>query len=271
MLELKNINDKEKMMKYYRTSDMLNLLYFFPNLSVIKDIVIVESVEDYEKNREYLETFEQNRVDTLKGLYSELIIENDGKKNSFYETIKRVKEKDSNGVLVLFNIKTDISERYERYAGISVGVDLGKCVMIDAVSKGFDGREVSKSISTHERYYIPWFDLRKLSVDNFKNYQTFQINNKDYKMSREERIEFLKSIGLNPNVFSKFIPEDYQKIPDFIWLSVIRNLIKELEKNEEILYNYDFTSFAISGHTEGKIFAPWQMFDKTRYTLLKRR
>ena len=33
---------------------------------------------------------------------------------------------------------------YERWAGISVGVDLGQDVIIDAVSKGFDGREVSK-------------------------------------------------------------------------------------------------------------------------------
>lgn len=41
-------------------------------------------------------------------------------------------------------------------AEISVGVDLGQDVIIDAVSKGFDGREVSKSICTHERYFIPW-------------------------------------------------------------------------------------------------------------------
>ena len=40
-------------------------------------------------------------------------------------------------------------------AGISVGVDLGQDVIIDAVSKGFDGREVSKSICNHERYFIP--------------------------------------------------------------------------------------------------------------------
>ena len=29
MLSMNNINDKQKMMEYYRTSDMLNLLYFF--------------------------------------------------------------------------------------------------------------------------------------------------------------------------------------------------------------------------------------------------
>lgn len=271
MLSANNINDKEKMMKYYRTSDMLNLKYFFPDLSPIKDLVIVENKEDYLNNKDLLDNFNQNRVDTLKGRTPILGIENSGKSNCFYDTLLKVKEKDPLGVLVLFNITSEPSERYERYAGISVGVDLGQDVIIDAVSKGFDGREVSKSICTHERYFIPWHDLRKLSVGNLKQYQTYKISNKAYQMTRLERIEFLKSIGLNPKVFSSYIPEDYQEIPDFIWLSVIKNLLKQLEKNEEILASYGFTNFAISGHTEGTEFAPWQIFDKSRYTLVKKR
>lgn len=271
MLSMNNINDRQKMMEYYRTSDMLNLLFFFPQLSPIKDLTIVESEEDYLNNKKFLDSFNQNRVDTLKGRTPILGIENSGGSNCFYDTLIKVKEKDPLGVLVLFNITGKSSERYERYAGISVGVDLGKDVIIDAVSKGFDGREVSKSICTHERYFIPWYDLRKICVDNFKQYQTYQISNADYQMTRIERIEFLKSIGLNPDVFSPYIPENYQPIPDFIWLSVIKNLLKQLEKNEDILSSCGFTNFAISGHTENNQFVPWQMFDKSRYTLVKKR
>lgn len=271
MLSMNNINDKQKMMNYYRTSDMLNLLYFFPQLSPIRDLTIVESIQDYLDNKVFLDNLNQNRVDTLKGRNPISGIENSGKSDCFYETLIKVKEKDPLGVLVLFNVASNYSERYERYAGISVGVDLGKDVIIDAVSKGFDGREVSKSICTHERYFIPWYDLRKLNINNLKEYQTYQISNEDYKNTRIERIEFLKSIGLNPNIFSSFIPQNYQKIPDFIWLSVIKNFLKQLEKNEEILENYGFTNFAISGHTEGNEFSPWQMFDKSRYTLVKKR
>ncbi len=271
MLNMNNIDDKQKMMQYYRTSDMLNLLYFFPQLSPVRDLTLVESEEDYLNNKEYLDSFAQNRVDTLKGRTPILGIENAGKRKDFYDTLIKVKEKDPLGVIVLFNTIREPTERYERWAGISVGVDLGKDVIIEAVSKGFDGREVSKSICTHERYFIPWYDLRKLSIGNFKEYQTYQISNENYQTSRMERIEFLKSIGLNPKLFAKYIPEKYQSIPDFIWLGVIRNLIKQLEKNEEILASYGFTNFAISGHTEGNDFAPWQMFDKSRYTLVKKR
>ena len=235
MLSIKNIHDQPKMMKYYRTSDMLNLLYFFPQLSPIRDLTIVESKEEYLENKDFLHHFSQNRVDTLKGRPPIVGIENSGKENVFYETLVKVKEKDPLGVLVLFNLTSKPTERYERWAGISVGVNLGISVLIEAVSRGFDGREVSKNICTHER------------------------------------INFLKSIGLEEKVFSSFIPEEYQPIPDFIWLSVIRNLLKQLEKKEDLLAQFGFTNFAISGHTEGREFAPWQMFDKNRYTLLKKK
>lgn len=104
MLSMNNINDKQKMMEYYRTSDMLNLLYFFPQLSPIRDLTIVESKEDYLNNKDLLDSFNQNRVDTLKGRTPISGIENSGKSDCFYDTLIKVKEKDLFGVLVLFNI-----------------------------------------------------------------------------------------------------------------------------------------------------------------------
>lgn len=270
MLNMKNPEDRAKMMTYYRTSDMLNLLIFFPELSPIKDIVIVESKEEYLANKDFFNTFDQNRVDTKIGRVPILGIENTGKSKDFYNALIKVKEKDPFGVLVLFNVDYPPTERYERAAGISVGVELGKAVIIDAVSKGFDGREVSKGICVHESYYIPWYDLKKISINNFKHYQIYQISNENYQITRHERIEFLKSIGLNPDIFTAYIPNTYQKIPDFIWQNIIDNLIRLLDKNESILESCGFTNFAISGHTEGQKFAPWQMFNKNRYTSIKR-
>ena len=46
MLSMNNLDDRQKMMEYYRTSDMLNLLYFFPQLSPIKDLTIIENETD---------------------------------------------------------------------------------------------------------------------------------------------------------------------------------------------------------------------------------
>ena len=219
MLSMNNINDKQKMMKYYRTSDMLNLLYFFPELSPIADLTIVEDEADYLEHRDYLDSLTENRVDTLKGRTPISGIENSGKSNCFYDTLLKVKEKDPNGVLVLFNVTTEPSQRYERWAGISVGVDLGEDVIIDAVSKGFDGREVSKSICTHERYYIPWYDLRKINIGNFKNYQIFQIDNEEYQVVMKTKKSLLNEIV-------KYIKDNHSyEVPEII--------IRELKSSNE--------------------------------------
>ena len=267
MLNMNNIDDKQKMMNYYRTSDMLNLLFFFPKLSPVKNLTIVESEEDYNTNFEELRKLDKGRIDSPKDRPMINGIEVSGL--DFLSDLVNAKKIDPNSVLVLFNLDSQYEERYEHFAGISVGINVGESVSIEAVSKGFDGREVSKSICTHERYFIPWYELRKLNIGNFKNYQTYQINDKDYQKTRNDRIKFLESVGFDEKKFSKCIPEYYQEIPKFIWQSVISNLLKQLEKNEDILISCGFKNFAISGHTEGNIFAPWQMFDKSRYAYVK--
>lgn len=265
MLSSKNKDDIKEMMNYYRTSEMLNLKRFFPNVSPIKEIVIVETLKEFIENREYLEKFDQNDVDTIKGRVAITGIQNSGKSDQFYNTFLDVKKKDDKSVLVLFNIDVTPSERYERWAGINVNVNVSDSVIIEAVSKGFDGMEVSHGICTHERYLIPWYELRDLNITNFKNYQIFKISQDEYTKTRNDRIKFLKSIGLEEKKFIGYIPEIYSDIPDFIWKDIIKNILKVLEKEEEYLLTSGFKSFVISGHTEGTRFSPWKMYDKNRY------
>ena len=111
MLSSKNKYDIKKMMNYYRTSEMLNLKFFFPTVSPIKEIVIVETPEEFRANKEYFESFDQNDVDTVKGRKAITGIQNSGKSDKFYNTLLEVKKRDSKGVLVLFNIDVSPSER----------------------------------------------------------------------------------------------------------------------------------------------------------------
>ena len=266
MLSSKNKYDIKKMMNYYRTSEMLNLKFFFPTVSPIKEIVIVETPEEFRANKEYFESFDQNDVDTVKGRKAITGIQNSGKSDKFYNTLLEVKKRDSKGVLVLFNIDVSPSERYERWAGINVNINVLENIIIEAVSKGFDGMEVSHGICTHERYLIPWYELRNINIDNFKKFQIFKISQEEYNKTRNNRIRFLNSVGLDEKKFINYIPEIYQDIPNFIWKDIIKNTLKNLEKNEELLLSSGFKSFVISGHTEGKRFAPWKMYDKNRFS-----
>lgn len=267
MLQYKNIEDREEMMQYHRAKDMIKLLLYFPELSPIVDLTIVKSLEDYEEHYEELKDLKGERNDTLITKPSMKSVEGSGKNPDIPSIFKKVKELDEDGVLILFRLNHPFSERYERYAGISLAVSVGNAIYIEAVGKGFDGREVSKGICIHERYVIPWMELRSCSISNFKNYRTYKISDKDYEKTRVDRIEFLKSIHLPIEEIEKEVPKKYEDIPDFIWQDIIGHILKKLPFMEEELMSANLLEFAISGHTEGKRFLPWQIFDKTRYDI----
>jgi hypothetical protein len=252
-----------------RTKDMINLLTFFSQVSPIKELFIIESVEDYNNNYEELKDIYAHRVDSLVSKPVITAIETNSSHQDFIKLIEQIKSIDLEGVLVMFDLSIGYSERYERYAGISIGVSVGNGVYIDAVGKGYDGREVSKNIMTHERYFIPWMSLNKCNLDNLKSFQTYLINEDDYKKSREERVNFLLTTGAKIEEINKHVPLNYEKVPDFIWEDVIKNILSKLLKMEDELLALGFSEFAISGHTEGKRFMPWGMFDKSRFILSK--
>ena len=80
MLKINNLDDIEKMRNYYRTSDMINLLIYFKELSPIRNLTIIENELDYTKNIDYIETLDSIRVDSLKGRNVITGIESTGRK-----------------------------------------------------------------------------------------------------------------------------------------------------------------------------------------------
>ena len=264
MYWLKNPKDISSILKYHRAKDMINIMKFFPGLSPVDDLAVILDEEDYLENKDKIlhltSVRNGNPVNELcmKSIPSKEI------NPDYIEVIKKIKKENQKGVLILFHLNINTSERYERYAGISLGVSLSRKIYIDAVGKGFDGREVLKGISCHERYIIPWEDIRKININNFKEYNTFFVSQDDYLKSREERINYLISCGLPLGLLDQVIPKEYQEIPKFIWLDIIVNIIKQLEKEEEFLRNAGFLEFNLSGHTEGNRFRPWQMVDDKR-------
>lgn len=264
MYWLKNDKDISSILKYHRAKDMINIMKFFPGLSHVDDLAVILDEEDYLKNQETISHLTSIRNGNPTNEPCMKSIPTKEINPDYIEVIRKIKKENSKGVLILFHLNIKPSERYERYAGISIGVSLGRKIYIDAVGKGFDGREVLKGISCHERYIIPWYDIRKININNFKEYNTFIISQEDYLKSREERFNYLISCGLSPKILEKNIPKEYQEIPKFIWLDIITNIIKQLEKEEEFLKQAGFLEFNLSGHTEGKRFRPWQMVDDKR-------
>ena len=264
MYSIKNDEDIKYILKYHIANDMVNIFKFFPDLSPIDDLAVVLNEKDYLDNKDKLINLTSIRNGNPISQHCMKSIPVKENNPDILETLKKVKAENKDGVLILFHLNVKSSERYERYAGISVGISLGNRIYIDAVGKGFDGREVLKGISCHERYSIPWVDIRRVNISNFKDYRTYLISDNDYQESRKERIDYLESCGISKDVLELNIPNNYKEIPNFIWLDIIKNIIKVLEKSEDLLRSSNFLEFNLSGHTEEDRFRPWQMVSSKR-------
>ncbi len=264
MYSIKNKNDIQYILKYHRANDMVNILRFFEDLSPIDDLAVILDEKDYIKNRDKLTNLTSIRNGNPITQYCMKSIPVKEKNPDILEVMRKVKKENKDGVLILFHLNTEVTERYERYAGISVAISLGRNIYIEAVGRGFDGREVLKGISCHERYSIPWSDIMCINTNNFYDYRTFLITDYEYLRSRDERINYLISCGIDKNILEENIPKTYTEIPDFIWSDIIKNIIKVLVKEEDYLRSNGFEEFNLSGHTEGKRFRPWQMASSNR-------
>lgn len=54
MLNINNKDDIPKMMQYHRARDMINSMRYFPSLSPIRNLTIIESIEDYLDNYDFI-------------------------------------------------------------------------------------------------------------------------------------------------------------------------------------------------------------------------
>ena len=228
MLSQKNRQDIPLMKNYYRARDMFCLIENFPEICHVKNLTIIEDLNDYAANRETIETLEVGRIDCPVG---EPLFEWNVSNMDFYKDLKEAKAKNPSVVLLLFNMDEKEEKRYEHYAGISVRVDVGESIFIEAVGKGFDGSEVSKEICSHERYFIPWLSLISLNAENFKDFQTFQISEAEYEKTRDVRIKKLVSMGFEYS--EDLVPKTYSPIPNEVWSDLARNLLKPLIKKRK--------------------------------------
>jgi hypothetical protein len=73
--------------------------------------------------------------------------------------------------------------------------------------------------------------LNRCNLDTFKSFQTYLINEDDYKKSREERVGFLLTTGAKIEEINKHVPLNYEKVPDFIWEDVIKKHFIKAIKN----------------------------------------
>lgn len=105
--------DIKEILKYHRAKDMINIMKYFPGLSPVEDLAVVTSKDDYLKNADELKDLTSIRNGNST---SELCMKSIPVKEinpDILEVMDEVKKENKNGVVILFRLGIEPSERYD--------------------------------------------------------------------------------------------------------------------------------------------------------------
>lgn len=141
--------------------------------------------------------------------------------------IKEVKEKFRNPYFICLELEPGTNERIYTQGGFVLDVNVGQDIKIGYCGPGFDCGEVTKGISEHESWVIPWSASNITSPEAIDKFRVNKISDKEYRKSVVKRMAFLikeypyrkKEIcdeffknkahfyGIDPKLFKKFQQE----------------------------------------------------------------
>ena len=156
--------------------------------------------------------------------------------------------------LLKFDYRMKIDKEPLPRIAIRIHLEDGVYINVAAPQMGFKSfDEITKA---SEYYFIPWNELHSCTLNNFKSYQSYQVNDIEYKRERRK--------AKNRETI---IPRQYTEIPSYIWEYIINNLLIPLVDLEDDLLSLGLIDFFIIGYVNKKKFIASQLINRRRLKL----
>ena len=267
---IKTINDLKmtkhdiNYMNYRKTRGIYYLKKYLPNLFSFVDYKLIYDIDellnlDFNDNLYF-------RPDYLIKEKMLSLEKNDATSMNVFDLFKKIKKLNNSNALLVIQSKNAKIPRYMNDGGFVVSMDIDKNVILEFVGKGFDGRELTHGKTVHESYVIPWNEILfiddKKDILKNKNIIKYKIKENEYKISRNDRINFLSNMyGISKNTLFKNIPKDFNGISNNIFMQVFNNIVIELYYKKTILLNDKLNYFEIQGNIIDSKIEPWELSD----------
>ena len=219
MESLIEAKDKEMISKYGKLKgwDVCNSL----GLQSFGDVYILRDYIDI-NNSKIRDIFGDElllcRTDAPIGQGYKMIRGRDVKLDDINNYLKEVKKCTEDGVILMSKHPSTMltghyTPRYKTNGAIMVVFEKGDRILIDYVGPGFDVGDITRGKTVHTAIQIPWNSIYEKPIHNYKDAKMvwkglFQINNAQYKVSRNNRINELVS-----NLKEQEVQEIEESIP----------------------------------------------------------
>lgn len=246
MLEYNNEQNRKQMQTYQKARNFLVINHLFPKLLPLKNLIILESYQDYQGNLDKIASYNVGVSDQKEGR----------RKLTIFQELNNL-DYNTPTTLLKFNYQMKINK--ESLPRIAIRVHLEDGVYINALPPQMGFKSFDEITKACEYYFIPWDKLGSCTLKSFKTYQSYQISAIEYKKVRKEA-----KISQNNRTP---IPREYQEIPLYIWKYIINNLLIPLKEVEDDLLTLGLIDFFIIGYISKKKFIASQLINRRRLKL----
>lgn len=221
---------------------------YFPNLSPINKMYVINSVEDWEKvESEFPIQMMTARCDCLGGINGKLPNGQTFNRDRVQDYIKAVKSAVPDAVIILEDLKSGSNERIHTQGGVALDVQIGDHIYMDYVGPGFDSRELCIGKAVHESWNIPWEEVPFMKDSAIQKYKTMEINQREYIETAKERALFLiNAFPDKKDEILETIPKRYNGICRQIFRDIREQVIFPLWLQHEQLSIDGLRSFGVT-------------------------
>lgn len=246
ILNSKNLNDIDKMIKYGKTKGMILVEKFFPQFSLYKKLIIFNNINECNILLEEMDDIFFVRADTLIGDGIVKVAGRWANKNNVFEFVKQVNIENERAVIVYMQ-EHELNEEGLIYTkgAFNIQIDLNNNIYMDYVGPSFDASDITKGKATHESWKIPYHEVLFLNSKNINKYKIFEISNQAFNNCWNNRKDILLKEHPNRKEEISKLENKFQKCPIYILNMIIEEIILPVVYKQKEFANYVGNNFGI--------------------------
>lgn len=270
-LNFDNRVEQMELSKYTKAGGIGLLAKYLPELNPFSNLIIIKSLEAWKEIEARMPDRVMCRIDNLLGKQQVKLQNTSGKKEDIEKYINEIKTQDEDAVLLLLENKYPNIPRYESTGGFNIHFDIGNCIIMELVGKGFDGGDVTSGQAIHERYIMPWNevlwikDRHSLEKNSLVKYV---IEKEKYSKTRETRMNTLLKLENDTNKIEE-VPKAYMKIDSERIKDILDKIILPLYERSIELEADGLKRFAVQGNIHEENLIPFEICTSKRREIKK--
>jgi hypothetical protein len=252
ILRSSNPNHIQMLEKWGKANGVLRLNKFLPEATAFGEIFLINSLLDLEIFFPQLPKNYFYRRDSLIGAKFSQRVSKDGDQKNIYQYFSNMKNSNKNLSLLIIESKVENLPRYISNGAFNVSIQHEDSIIIELLGHGFDAREITHGLASHEIYKISWDDI--LFCDNtlkLENYKIHKVDEKTYLNDYTVRMEYLQNLNFDTEDIKKHLPMQYTAPSNFVKEKILNHIVLPIYL-ESISKNQNFDNHWVCGNITNK-------------------